>query len=194
MSESRIKIKASVDEIYKHYKESPSKYFYIRHYNGDKYYKGNDKELIIFEALIRHNEIGNRSIERGTPYTLNTLEKTLSEKVKEFEQEKANYKREIDKIKAIEDMFAKENNLDTSKSVYDVMNNCAYTLDGIDMRNQRNEEKGKIKEKYPKWATERNIELIEQWSSLIKGNNKEQEEANNLQKAAEIDELYDLDY
>ena len=90
MSESRIKIKASVDEIYKHYKESPSKYFYIRHYNGDKYYKGNDKELIIFEALIRHNEIGNRSIERGTPYTLNTLEKTLSEKVKEFEQEKAN--------------------------------------------------------------------------------------------------------
>lgn len=99
------------------------------------------------------------------------------------------------KIKEIEDMFAKENNLDTSKSVYDVMNNCAYTLDGIDMRNQRNEEKGKAqREQYPKWATKRNIELIEQWSNLIKGNNKEQEEANNLQKAAEIDELYDLDY
>lgn len=194
MSESIIKIKASVNEIYKHFEECPSKYFYIRHYNGDKNYKGNDNEPIVFEARIRHNEIGNRSIERGTPYTLNTLEKTLSEKVKEYEQEKANYKREIDKIKAIEDMFAKENNLDTSESVYDVMNNCAYTLDGIDMRNQRNEEKGKAKEKYPKWATERNIELIEQWSSLIKGNNKEQEEANNLQKAAEIDELYDLDY
>lgn len=194
MSESRIKIKASVNEIYKHFKESPSKYFYIRHYNGDKYYKGNDNELIIFEARIRHNEIGNRSIERSNPYTLVTLEKILSEKVKEFEKEQENYKKEIDKIKVIEGIFAKENDLDANQNVYNIMNECAFILDGIDERNKKNEENGRTKEKYPKWATERNIELIEQWSNLIKGKNKEKEEANNLQKAAEIDELYDLDY
>lgn len=109
--------------------------------------------------------------------------------------EKANCNKEIDSIKNIENIFAKENNIDTSKSVYTVMNNCAFILDGIDMRNKRNEERGiEEKEQYPKWATKRNIELIEQWSNLIKGNNKEKEEANNLQKAAEIDELYDLDY
>ena len=37
--------------------------------------------------MIRHNEIGNRTIERSSPYTISSLEKTLSKFVKEYEKE-----------------------------------------------------------------------------------------------------------
>ena len=90
MAESRLKIKASVNEISKHFKECPSKYFYIKYYNGEKNYTGDDNKTIVFETFIRHNEIGNRSIERSSPYTLQSLENTLIEKVEEYENELQN--------------------------------------------------------------------------------------------------------
>lgn len=92
MAESWIKIRASVNEIYNHFEKSPSELFYIKWYNSEynniQHYKGNDEEVITFEALIRHNEIGNRTIERSAPYTLDSIEKTLTKKVKEYEEEK----------------------------------------------------------------------------------------------------------
>lgn len=87
MAESRLKIKASANEINKHFEENPSKYFNIKWFNGGKNYTGDDNKVIVFETLIRHNEIGNRDIERPQPYTLQTLEKVLKEKVEEYEQE-----------------------------------------------------------------------------------------------------------
>lgn len=114
MAESIIKIKATVNEMNKQFKDCPSHYYYIKYFNGEKNYKGKDDEPIVFEVRIRHNEIGGKNIERTHPYTFETLEKTLSKKVREFEQEQ------------------------------------------------------KI--------------------------NKEIDESNNLQKATEIDELYDIDY
>ncbi|MCI9038894.1 MAG: hypothetical protein HFJ29_03335 [Clostridia bacterium] len=91
MAESWIKIKASVNEIYKYFKQCPSPLFNIKHYNsrydGIEHYKGNDDAIISFEALVRYNEIGNRTIERSAPYTLNSLEKTIAEKVKEYKKE-----------------------------------------------------------------------------------------------------------
>ena len=89
MAESRIKIRATTNEMNKNFNENPSKYYYVKYFNGEKYYKGKDNVPIVFETLIRHNEIGNRSIERSAPYTFETLEKTLEEKVKEYEQEQA---------------------------------------------------------------------------------------------------------
>lgn len=87
MAESRIKIRATANEINKNFNDTPSKYYNIKYFKGDKYCEGKDDVPIVFETLIRHNEIGDRSIERITPYTLATLEKTLEEKIKEFEQE-----------------------------------------------------------------------------------------------------------
>lgn len=91
LTENYVKIKASVNEIYKHFKDCPSHLFYIKsynsEYNGVQHYKGNDDEIISFEALIRHNEIGNRTIDKSYPYTLDSLEKTIAEKVKEYEKE-----------------------------------------------------------------------------------------------------------
>lgn len=92
MAESWIKIKASVNEIHKHFEECLSSSFNIKYYNskynGIQHYKGNNDAIITFEALIRHNEIGNRTIERNLPYTIDSLEKTLTEKIKEYEKEK----------------------------------------------------------------------------------------------------------
>ena len=91
MAESWIKIKASVNEIQKHLEQSPSQLFNIKcyksEYGGVQHYKGNNDEIITFEVSIRYNEIGNRTIERSSPYTLDSLEKTISEKVKEYEKE-----------------------------------------------------------------------------------------------------------
>ena len=90
MAESRVKIRATANEINKHFKECPSEYFYIKYFNGEKYYTGDDDKVIVFETLIRHNEIGGRNIERSSPYTLQTLEKILKEKVEEYEKEQEN--------------------------------------------------------------------------------------------------------
>lgn len=87
MAESRIKIRATANEINKNFNETPSKYYNIKYFKGEKYCEGKDDVPIVFETLIRHNEIGNRSIERSSPYTLDTLEKTLEEKVKQYEKE-----------------------------------------------------------------------------------------------------------
>lgn len=87
MAESRIKIRATTNEINKNFNETPSKYYNIKYFKGEKYCKGKDDVPIVFETLIRHNEIGNRSIERSSPYTLDTLEKTLEKKVKDYEKE-----------------------------------------------------------------------------------------------------------
>lgn len=90
MAESILKIKASVNEINKHFETNPSELFYIKWFNGEKNYTGDDDKIIVFETLIRHNEIGNRNIERSSPYTLQTLEKVLKEKVEEYEKEQEN--------------------------------------------------------------------------------------------------------
>ena len=89
MAESIIKIQATTNEMNKNFYETPSKYYYIKYFNGEKNYKGKDNIPIVFETLIRHNEIGNRSIERNTLYTFESLEKILEEKVKEYEREQA---------------------------------------------------------------------------------------------------------
>lgn len=90
MAESRVKIRATVNEINKHFKECPSEYFYIKYFNGEKYYTEDDDKVIVFETLIRHNEIGGKNIERPSPYTLQSLENVLKEKVKEYEKEQEN--------------------------------------------------------------------------------------------------------
>lgn len=91
MAESWIKIKASANEIQKHLEQSPSQLFNIKCYKSEygdvQHYKGNNDEIISFEVLIRHNEIGNRTIERSLPYTLDSLERTLAQQVKEYEKE-----------------------------------------------------------------------------------------------------------
>lgn len=87
MAESDIKIKASHNEMVKQFNESPSKYYYIKSYNGEKNYKGDDDEKIVFDVHIRHNEIGKRRVERTQPYTFETLEEILSKKVKAHEKE-----------------------------------------------------------------------------------------------------------
>jgi len=90
MAESRVKIRATANEINKHFKDCPSEYFYIKYFNGEKNYTGDDDKVIVFETLIRHNEIGGRNIERSSPYTLQSLEKILKEKCEEYEKEQEN--------------------------------------------------------------------------------------------------------
>ena len=90
MAESWIKIRATVNEIHRNFENCPSKLYYIKYYDGTKDYKGNPDEKILFNALIRHNEIGNRKLERSQPYTLDTLEKNLTKKVKEYNAELKN--------------------------------------------------------------------------------------------------------
>lgn len=85
MAESYIKIKASYNELKKEFDESKDPYFYIKYFDADKNYNGDDNEKIVCEALIRHNEIGNRSVERSAPYTLSSLKKTMEKYVKEYE-------------------------------------------------------------------------------------------------------------
>lgn len=87
MAESDVKIKASLNEIRKEFEKSPSKYYYIKYFNGKENYKGDDDEKIVFNVHLRHNEIGKRSIERKNPYTLDTLEKTMEKYVKLHEKE-----------------------------------------------------------------------------------------------------------
>lgn len=179
MAESRIKIKSTVNEMDKNFRACPSEYYYIKHYNGSKNYKGNDNETIVFEVLLRHNEIGKRNIERSQPYTFDTLEKTLSEKVKEYI---------LEQISDIENKFAEINNINKDENnISNAINNCAFTLDGIDIRNKQHGDTEK--EKYPDWATKENIELIEEWSSLNKKLNKET--SKEVQKE---NETIDLDY
>lgn len=90
MAESDVKIKASLNEIRKEFEKSPSKYYYIKYFNGKENYKGDDDEKIVFDVHLRHNEIGKRSIERKNPYTLETLEKTMEKYVKLHEKEIVN--------------------------------------------------------------------------------------------------------
>lgn len=85
--ESHIKIKSSLIEMDNKFYNSNSPYYFIKNYDGSKNYKDDDNELIVFECLIRHNEIGNRKIERSTPYTFKTLETTLENKCREYEEE-----------------------------------------------------------------------------------------------------------
>lgn len=96
MAESDVKIRASHNEMLKEFNESPSKYYYVKYFNGEKNYKGDDDEQIVFDAHLRHNEIGNRSIERSNPYTFKSLEETIEKYVKEYEKEnKYDYIRKI---------------------------------------------------------------------------------------------------
>lgn len=93
--ESYIKIKASTNRINKEFEKGNSPYYYIKFFNGENNYKGDDEEEIVFECMIRHNEIGERTIERSTPYTFETLEKTLEQKCKEFEEEQKDMEMEM---------------------------------------------------------------------------------------------------
>ena len=87
MAESWIKIRATLNEMNKNFDDQDlSEYYFIKWFKALNY-KGKDDMPIVFETMIRHNEIGNRNIERSSPYTFATLEKTLFEKVKEYEQE-----------------------------------------------------------------------------------------------------------
>lgn len=85
--ESYIKIKSSTNRMNEEFTNSNSPYYYIKYFNGNENYKGDNEEEIVFECLIRHNEIGNRKIERSAPYTFETLEKTLEKKCKAYDDE-----------------------------------------------------------------------------------------------------------
>lgn len=85
--ESYVKIKSSLNEMEQKFNKSNSIYYCVKYYDGTKNYKNDNNELIVFECLIRHNEIGNRKIERSAPYTFETLESTLKQKCKEYEEE-----------------------------------------------------------------------------------------------------------
>lgn len=175
MAESWIKIRATVNEIYKHFEECPSSLFYIKwyssEYDGIEHYKGNDNATITFKVLLRHNEIGNRSIERKSSYTLESVEQTLYEKVKEHIKEQ---------ISEIEEKYMKLNNIEESENISKIINNCAFVLDGIDIRNKENNNQ----EEYPEWATKENIELIENWSYY-------QKELNNM--SSNNEKVYEKD-
>jgi len=96
MAESWVKIKASINEIDKNFKNCPSQLYHIKYYDSTKEYKGNLDEKIIFNTLIRHVEIGNRKLERSQSYTLDTLEKNLTEKVKKYNEELMNELNEVE--------------------------------------------------------------------------------------------------
>ena len=85
--ESYIKIKTSANKMNEKFQNTYSPYYYIKYFNGVDNYKGNDDEEIVFDCLIRHNEIGTKKIERKEPYTFKTLEETLEKRCKEFEEE-----------------------------------------------------------------------------------------------------------
>ena len=93
--ESRIKIKSSLNTMKSKFKDSNSPYYFIKYYDGADNYKNDDNEIIMFDCLIRHNEIGNRRIARTAPYTFETLESTLEEKCKEYEKELEESKLEL---------------------------------------------------------------------------------------------------
>ncbi|MBO5183372.1 MAG: hypothetical protein J6B64_03125 [Bacilli bacterium] len=84
--ESLIKIRSSLNKMNNEFENGNSPYYYIKYYDGSKMYKNNDDEVIIFECLIRHNEIGEKTIERSTPYTFKSLESTLEKLCKEYEE------------------------------------------------------------------------------------------------------------
>lgn len=86
MAESYIKLRATWNDIERDANEGLSEYYFI------KYCKAvnpniKEDELGLYEVMIRHNEIGNRTIERNSPYTISSLEKVLSKFVKKYEKE-----------------------------------------------------------------------------------------------------------
>ena len=85
--ESYIKIKSSTKRMNEEFNNSNSPYYYIKSFNSCVNYKENTEEDIIFECLIRHNEIGKGKVERTAPYTFETLEKTLAKLCKEYDAE-----------------------------------------------------------------------------------------------------------
>lgn len=93
--ESYIKIRSSLNRMKQEFNYGKSPYYYVKYYDGSENYINDDNEPIVFECLIRHNEIGNRSIERKAPYTFETLERTLKEKCDEYEQEQQNLDMEL---------------------------------------------------------------------------------------------------
>ena len=84
--ESYVKIKSSVNEMKQKFQKTPE-YYYIKSYDGEKNYKGNDDEKIIFDCLIRHDEI-NDHLDRKAPYTFKTLEKKLEQEINEYLEKK----------------------------------------------------------------------------------------------------------
>lgn len=134
MAECYVKIKASLDEMVKNFNEVPSKYYNVKYYNGEKNYNGNNEEKIIFEVLLRHNEIGNRSIKRSSPYTFETLEKKLEKCVKEYEEEIVNKNYLYQPIKNNK-YYVSENEsydiikeVDNGYKVKDFFGECFYVL------------------------------------------------------------------
>ena len=93
--ESRIKIKSSLNTMKSKFNDSNSPYYFIKYYDGKDNYKNDDNEIIIFNCLIRHNEIGDRKIERFAPYTFETLESALEEKCMEYKKELEESKLEL---------------------------------------------------------------------------------------------------
>ena len=81
--ESDIKIRTSLKRMQEEFKKSDSKYYYIKNYHHNGKIE-NDNRSVVFECLIRHNEIGNNSIERGKPYSFEELEKELEIKCEEY--------------------------------------------------------------------------------------------------------------
>lgn len=86
-------------------------------------------------------------------------------------------------IKEIEKKWQQINNLDEKVNISESINQSAFILDGIDMRNELKNEDEPL-EKYPDWATKENIELIEKWSSLM----KRKSNVEDLNKPEEVDE------
>lgn len=83
--ESYIKIKSSISQMKNKFNNSDSKYYYIKYYSICNNNVEDNNSIAIFDCLIRHNEIGNKSIERTDPYTFESLEKILKDKCDEYE-------------------------------------------------------------------------------------------------------------
>ena len=90
MAESYVKIKTTLNDMKREFNNSSYKYYSVKYYKGKEYCNVADDEETVFDVHLKHDQIGNRSIERGSPYTFDTLEKTLEKYVKEYKEEIVN--------------------------------------------------------------------------------------------------------
>ena len=90
MAESYVKIKTTLNDMKREFYNSSYRYYSVKYYKGKENCNVADDEETVFDVHLKHDQIGNRSIERGSPYTFDTLEKTLEKYVKEYKEEIVN--------------------------------------------------------------------------------------------------------
>lgn len=83
--ESYIKIRTSYKKLQEEFENGDNKYYFIKFYHRDEPVNDENKS-VVFECLIRHNEIGNCSIERNKPYSFEELNQLLETKCKAYEK------------------------------------------------------------------------------------------------------------